>query len=128
MSFSLDFDGGLTCSQQVGDLDRALNWYRDTLGFEMLYRVDAMGWAEMRTPVTKVNLGLSVVEDPKVEGGATLTFGVTDIEAAKKTLTDKQVSFDGDILVLEGMVKLLTFFDPDGNKLMLYEDLSSANG
>ena len=33
---------------------------------------------------------------------------------------------DGDIRDIPGMVRLLTFYDPDDNALMLYQDLSGA--
>jgi hypothetical protein len=52
------------------------------------------------------------------------TWGVTDIVASKAALAAHGVAFDGDIMEIAGMVKLLTFFDPDGNALMLYQDLS----
>ena len=32
--------------------------------------------------------------------------------------------FDGPTQEIPEMVKLATFYDPDGNKLMLYQDLS----
>jgi DNA-binding MarR family transcriptional regulator len=35
---------------------------------------------------------------------------------------------DGDIMEIPEMVKLLTFYDPDDNALMFYQDLSSAHG
>ena len=55
-------------------------------------------------------------------GGATLTFGVTDIEAAKAVLDAEGIRQDGDIVEIPGLVRLLTFFDPDDNALMFYEE------
>lgn len=124
MTGKLGYDGGLTCSMQCRDLDAALDWYSSVLGFTLVYRMDDIGWAELSTPVARVNLGLSQVESPEVRGGATLTFGVTDINAARKTLESKKVRFDGETMTIPGMVSLATFFDRDGNKLMLYQDLS----
>ena len=123
MASSIDYNGGLTASLEVSDLDKAINWYQDMLGFKLQYRLDEMGWAEMETGVKKVNLGLSVVETPKVEGGSTLTFGVNDIDSARRQLEEKDVRFDGDTITIPDMVRLATFFDPDGNKLMFYQDL-----
>ena len=127
MENDLGFDGGLTCSSQCADLDKAITWYEDILGFSLLYKVDEMGWCELQTPVSGVRLGLSQVETPEVKGGATLTFGVSDIEAARATLESRGVSFDGDTVVYPGMVSLATFYDCDGNKLMLYRDLSEPS-
>lgn len=124
----LGFDGGLTCALGVADLDAALAWYRDVLGFTLRYRLDDMGWAELRTPVAQVNVGLSQVERPEVRGGATLTFGVRDLARARAELERRRVRFDGPSQEIPGLVKLATFYDPDGNKLMLYQDLRGAHG
>ena len=124
MSNDLGFDGGLTCAMQCADLDKAIAWYQDVLGFSMIYRMDDLAWCELASPVERVNVGLSQVEEPEVKGGATLTFGVTDIDTTRAALESQDVRFDGDTQVIPGMVSLATFYDPDGNKLMLYQDLS----
>ena len=124
---NLAYDGGLTCALQVRDLEAGIAWYRDVLGFSLLYHMAEMGWCELATAVDRVNVGLSQVEDPEVKGGATLTFGVRDIDAARSRLEEQDVRFDGETQTIPGMVKLATFYDPDGNKLMLYEDLSQAH-
>jgi len=36
------------------------------------------------------------------------------------------VKFDGETETIEGMVSTATFYDPDGNALMLAQDLSDA--
>lgn len=128
MASALGYDGGLTCGIEVADLDKALAWYRDVLGFTLLYKVDDMAWAEMSTPVARVNLGLGQVEKPHARGGATLTWGVKNIDDARGALEKKDVRFDGATMTVPGMVKLATFFDPDGNKHMLYQDLSGQGG
>jgi len=119
---AIPFDGGLTCAMGVSDLNRAIAWYRDTLGFELLYRAEDIAWCEIKTKVERVNIGLSQVEEPGGKGGATLTFGVEDIEAAKAELDSRGVRQDGPIRDIPGLVRLLTFYDPDDNALMLYEE------
>ena len=123
---AMRFDGGLTCAMGVSDLDRSIAWYRDTLGFDLLYRLEDNAWCELKTGVERVNLGLSQVEEAGGKGGATLTFGVEDIEAAKAELDSRGIRQDGPIRDIPGLVRLLTFFDPDDNALMLYEDLQAA--
>ena len=123
MASSLGYDGGLTCALNVTDLDKSLAWYQDVLGFKLLYKMDEMGWCELASCVERVNVGLSQVEEAGGTGGATLTFGVTDIDAARRQLEGNDVRFDGPTQTIEGMVKLATFYDPDGNALMLYQDL-----
>ena len=127
-TMGIDYDGGLTCSIGVASLDRSIAWYSEVLGFALLYRLDEIAWCELSTGVDKVNVGLSQVEEPGGKGGATLTFGVTDIEAAKAALDAAGIRQDGPIQDIPGMVRLLTFYDPDDNALMFYEDLSQAHG
>ncbi len=125
MTKPIDYDGGLTLSLSVSDLDKSIAWYKDTLGFQLLYKMDDMGWCEMSTGVERVNVGLSVTEEHK-PGGATPTFGVQNIEAARATLEAKSVQLDGDIMTIPDMVRLQTFYDPDGNSLMFYQALSGG--
>jgi catechol 2,3-dioxygenase-like lactoylglutathione lyase family enzyme len=121
---SFEYDGGLTAAYSVKDLDKAIEWYQDVLGFKLLYKMDEISWCELSTGVAHVNVGLSGVEEVPAGGGATLTFGVKNIDAARAELEGKGVKFDGETRVIEGMVKLATFFDPDANVLMFFQDLS----
>lgn len=125
---TIPFDGGLTCALECSDLQASLRWYQDVLGFELLYHMEEMAWAELRSPVARVNVGLGQVEKPQARGGATLTWGTTDIDTARATLEAADVRFDGATQEIPGMVRLATFFDPDGNRHMLYQDLSDAGG
>ena len=118
---AITYDGGLTCSMGVTDLDRSIAWYQDVLGFELLYKRDEIAWGELSTGVDRVNVGLSERQEAGGPGGATLTFGVTDLEAAKAALDEHGVRQDGNILEIPGLVRLLTFFDPDDNALMFYQ-------
>ena len=122
----LGFNGGLTLSMQTGDRKKAQQWYQDVLGFQLLYEVDDIGWCELATECSKVNIGLSQVENPKVGAGSVPTFGVNDIDDARSQLEAKGVRFDGETQVIPDMVKLATFFDLDGNALMLFQELSEA--
>ena len=127
MAPSLGYDGGLTCSLDVANLDAAITWYQDVLGFKLLYKIDAMAWCELASPVARVNVGLGQVEKKKHEGGnATLVWGVHDIDAARKQLEGRQVRFDGPTRTYEGMVRLATFYDPDGNTLLPYPSLEKS--
>lgn len=125
---AMAYDGGLTCSLGVTDLDRSIEWYTSVLGMTLLYRREDIGWCELSSAVDKVNVGLSEVEAAGGRGGATLTFGVIDIEAAKASLDAAGVRQDGPIRDIPDLVRLLTFYDPDDNALMLYQDLQAAHG
>jgi catechol 2,3-dioxygenase-like lactoylglutathione lyase family enzyme len=119
---AIAYDGGLTCSIGVTDLDRSIAWYRDVLGFDLLYRRDDIAWCEFSTAVERVNVGLSERREAGGPGGATLTFGVVDLDAAKAALDGQGVRQDGEIIEIAGLVRLLTFFDPDDNALMFYQE------
>ncbi|MGV3769831.1 MAG: VOC family protein [Sphingobium phenoxybenzoativorans] len=122
----LNYDGGLTLAMSATSLDRTIAWYESVLGFTLLYRMNDIAWCEMQSPVARVNIGFSEVEAVTPGGGAVPTWGVSDIEAAKAALAAQDVRMDGDIMVIPDMVKLLTFFDPDGNALMFYQDMAAA--
>jgi len=128
MASPLNYDGGLTISFEVKDLKRTVAWYRDVLGFTFLYQVDEIGWCELATEVAggKVNVGFSQVEKPKVGAGPVPTFGVANVDKARAMLESKKVRFDGPTKEYPGMVKLATFFDPDGNTLMLFQSLAQG--
>jgi CreA protein len=120
MGNSIEYDRQLVISVNVSDFDRSLAWYQEVLGFELEYKLDQYGWGELRTPWKGVFVGLGQTEELK-PGGTTPTFGVKDIAAARAHLESHDVRFDGDTYEVEGMVKLCTFYDPDGNAWMLAE-------
>lgn len=125
MAAALDFDKGLTLSFQVKDRKAAAAWYQKMLGFTFLYDVEHIGWCELATETPGVNIGLSQVESPKIGGGGAVpTFGVVNLDAARERLERQGVKFDGKTMTIPQMVKLATFFDLDGNALMLFQDLS----
>jgi catechol 2,3-dioxygenase-like lactoylglutathione lyase family enzyme len=116
----------LTISVNVSDLQRSIDWYREALGFDVEYRLDEIGWAELTTPFGAVNVGLSQTEDQRA-GGTVPTFGVVDIEAARRHLESRGVKLD-EIFDVQGMVKLMGFYDPDGNPWMLAETSQTYPG
>lgn len=123
MNSPIAYAGHMTAAIGVSDLERSKAWFQQVLGFEHLYTLDDWGWCELRSPLAGVNLGLGQAESVDPAGGATLTFGVHDITAARAWLEQHQVRFDGETREIEGMVRLATFYDPDGNTFMLAQRL-----
>jgi catechol 2,3-dioxygenase-like lactoylglutathione lyase family enzyme len=115
--------GESTAALEVTDYDRSLAWYRDVLGWQVVFELAEWKWAQLQTPVSGLLVGLGQSERVKEGGGATLTFTVVDIEAARSYLEGEGVRFDGETGQVEDMVKLATFYDPDGNALMLAQQL-----
>ena len=123
----IGFDGGLTCVIQVSDLSTSKAWYQDVLGFELLLELPDQKFCELASPVDRVTVGLSQVSDFKTGSGATLTFGVRDIEEARNLLERRGVRFEGPTEEIPGIVRLASLLDPDNNRLMLYESLGNQD-
>jgi predicted enzyme related to lactoylglutathione lyase len=113
----------LTISLSVSDRHKSADWYSEMLGFGVMFHADEAGWSEIMTKTPGVTIGLSEHGEPS-PGSTTPVFGVGDINEARGNLEKAGVKFDGETMVIEGMVKLATFADPDGNVLMLAQDLS----
>ena len=124
---NLGYTPELTCSVSVRNLEQAKRWYAEVLGFQHLYTMTEIGWSELATAIPGVNIGLSQVEDFEAKGGTVPVFAVKDIAHARGQLERHQTRFDGETQTIPGMVKLATFFDPDGNPFMLSENLMQQN-
>lgn len=122
----LDYVAELTASMGVTDIDKSIAWYEQVLGFSLLYKAEDIGWCEMTTHMAGVNVGLSQNQTVNQGGGATNVWSVANIEAAKAHLDNHGVKQDGDIQTIPGLVRLLTFFDPDGNAMMFAQSLQTA--
>lgn len=102
----------------VTDMDRAVAFYRDSLGLEVLEHDG--DWSEVTAGDQKIGLNGSGAESPSGDGGAVLAFGISDdIEAEVRTLKDRGVTFTGDVSE-HPWGKIAPFQDPDGNDLQLY--------
>ena len=120
-----DYDGTITLSTPVTDLDASLAWFADNLGLEAQFKAAEAGWAEVRTPADGVSIGLNQGAEGS-GGGTTPVLGVQDIAAARAELEAKGVPFEGETVEIPGMVKLATFLDPDGNRYMFAESLAGG--
>ena len=121
----IEWAGESTAALAVSDYARGLAWYRDVLGLNVVFELESWGWAQLQSPVDGLLIGIGQSEEVKTGGGATLTFTVKDIEAARSYLEGEGVAFDGEISQVEDMVRLTTFYDPDGNALMLAQQLQT---
>lgn len=115
----------ITIAISVRDRHASANWYKDRLGFELIYHADDAGWSELQTKTEGVTLGLGEQAEP-APGNSVPVFGVSDIYTARIDLESAGVKFDGATETIEGMVSTATFYDLDGNALMLAQDLTGA--
>jgi len=119
----VSLENTITLALSVRDRHASADWYEKNLGFKLLYHFDEAGWSEMQTMTEGVTLGLGEQADP-APGNTVPVFGIADIAAARSALEGAGVRFDGPTETIEGMVSTATFYDPDGNALMLAQDLS----
>ncbi len=113
----------ITLALSVKDRHASAKWYEKMLGFEVLYHADEAGWSELQTKTEGVTIGLGEQTEAS-PGNCVPVFGIEDLDTARGKLEKADVKFDGETDVIEGMVKTATFYDPDGNALMLAEDLT----
>ena len=116
-------DETITIALSVKDRRASAVWYLDKLGFKERFHLDEAGWSELSTNTPGVTLGLGE-QTQASPGNAVPVFGTSDLDAARKAMEGAGVKFDGATEVIDGMVKLATFFDPDDNALMLAQDLT----
>jgi len=122
----ISLDATITISLSVKDRHVSAEWYGSMLGFETIFHADDAGWSELQTNTVGVTIGLGEHTKP-APGNCVPVFGIANLDAARQKLELAKVKFDGETDVVEGMVKTATFYDPDGNALMLAEDLTGGS-
>lgn len=109
----------------VHDLPRAVDFYRDTLGLQLLFQVPPkMAFFDC----AGVRLMLSLPEKAEFDHPSSiLYFKVPDIQHAYRTMTDRGAAFEGEphlVAKLETHDLWLAFFkDPDLNFLALMSEV-----
>ena len=93
----------------VADMDRAVAFYRDTLGLTL--RFQSPGWSEFDTGET--TLALHAASDRKPAGSVELGFGVADVDAFHREKAAAGVAFTRPPETEHG-VKLAAFLDCEG--------------
>jgi predicted enzyme related to lactoylglutathione lyase len=103
----------------VGDLQRAVGFFRDTLGLPLQFADEKFGYASfapagVRMGVARVEPGTP--EHQQMIGRHTgIGFGVPDLDAAHRELTAKRVRFTMPPTKQPWGGTMATFADPDGN-------------
>jgi predicted enzyme related to lactoylglutathione lyase len=103
----------------VADLDKAIAFYEQVMGFKTIERRDDLKFAHVETNVPGLQLGLSVGSAMQGTGAAIINISVADTASARKLLESRGVVFSGPTQVIPGKVALAGFRDPDGNQLRL---------
>ena len=111
----------------VRDVQRAIAFYRDTLGMEFLFEVPGMGFFNC----DGIRLMLSEVASTEFNYPASIIYyGVDDIQATFETLSQGGVAFTSpprNIASVGDHDLWMAFFkDPDGNVLGLMSEILRA--
>ena len=120
---AIALDTTITIALSVKDRHQSAAWYEKMLGFALIYHADDAGWSEVATNTPGVTIGFGEQTEPQ-PGNAVPVFGTPDIATARETLEAAGVKFDGATETIPDMVSTATFYDPDGNALMLAQDLT----
>ncbi|MBC9935935.1 MULTISPECIES: VOC family protein [unclassified Leucobacter] len=108
-------------SRRVSDIEAAVEWYSDVLGFALLYRFGELAFFDLGG----LRLFLSAGErETDVRGESVIYFRVDDIHATYALLTERGVSFIGAPHLIyqheTGVEEWMAFFrDPDGQTLAI---------
>jgi catechol 2,3-dioxygenase-like lactoylglutathione lyase family enzyme len=111
----------------VTDQDRAIAFYRDTLGFEL--RVDqefgsGFRWVEVAPPGAQSVIALATPDAERGNqpgGEAPFSLDTSNLDAAMADLSTRGVEF-GDVMGDgDSVPRMARFTDPDGNRMLLIE-------
>lgn len=102
----------------VTDMDRAVAFYRDTLGLEVA--MQQSDWSEIDANGLKLGLNAREGASKSADGGAVVTFQPdSSIDDEVQELRGKGVEFSGGISDHE-WGRIAPFKDSEGNDLQLY--------
>ena len=127
----MPFEGLKTLGQihvSVSDIDRAVAFYRDTLGVPFLFQVPGQAMAFF--DLDGVRLYLGVPEDEAYRSRGMLYFTVDDLDEAVETLRGRGVPIVTEPHLIAHMddhdLWMAFAQDPDGNNLGLMEERRPA--
>ena len=114
-------------SMNAHNLDRAVAFYRDTLGLPLLFTTGNMGFFDCGG----VRLMLSLPEKPEFDHpGSVLYFSVSDIESAYRQLEAKNVRFEARPHLIARLpahdLWMAFFYDSENNLLALMSEVTRA--
>ena len=120
-SFGLSSIGQIAIT--ITNLERAVAFYRDTLGLKLLFQVPGLAFFDC----AGIRLMLSGAEKPGEQYSSILYFRVPEILAAAKTLESRGAPFDQPPHLVARMpdhdLWIAFFRDPDRNLLALMSEV-----
>ncbi|MDB2439446.1 VOC family protein [Hellea sp.] len=117
---------GGNASVYITDMDKAVEFYTDSLGLKLKTRL-GNEWAEVEAGDGLI-IGLHLARPPETVAAGTvgainIELRVTEkMESVVQVLSKRGVTFEGDILNYEN-VRIASLLDPDSNVIILAEVL-----
>jgi catechol 2,3-dioxygenase-like lactoylglutathione lyase family enzyme len=111
----------------VGDTDRAIDFYVDTLGFEKVVDVPMgpdMRWVEVAVAGTPTTIALAPPPPDQEAGGSQtgICLDTSDVDADHAALKAADVDVDDEVTRFGGPVPPMFWLrDPDGNSLIIVQ-------
>jgi catechol 2,3-dioxygenase-like lactoylglutathione lyase family enzyme len=102
----------------VRDLDAGRRFYREILGFDET----AVDFGERWSHLQHGEMELGLAEGEPQPDGAIAAVDVTDLKAEAERLRAAGVDV-GIVFELQGEMRLLDVYDPDGNRVQLAQEL-----
>ncbi|MGH9632033.1 MAG: VOC family protein [Bryobacteraceae bacterium] len=111
----------------VTDINVAKHFYGEVLGLKKTF--ETVGWVEFSHAEGAPSLGLSLASAVRERGGgATVVFGVDDLNATMDRLKSLDIKFEGRVESIPHVATIATFRDPFGNRLQIAESLAGKSG
>ena len=109
------------------EMDASVSFYRDVLGLTFATR-SGDDWAEFDAGGTTVALHGTYEGHAPPTDGATVVFEVDDLEGEMRVLGGRGVAFEGEVNEVPGYGRFVSFRDPDGNLLQMFERVDVTQG
>jgi catechol 2,3-dioxygenase-like lactoylglutathione lyase family enzyme len=103
---------------RVRDLDAGRAFYRDVLGFEEVFVDFDDGWSRLRHG----DMEIALAEGEPGESSGVAHVDVEDVKTTADHLREAGVEV-GVVVELQGQIRLVDVFDPDGNRVQLAQSL-----
>ena len=101
------------------DMDAAVSFYGDVLGLPLVQRF-GNEWSEFDAGAIRIG-SHGAGDVAEVPHAGTIVFRVEDLDAARLALGERGVVFDPHEGEVPGVGRYVSFADPDGNSLQLFE-------
>jgi catechol 2,3-dioxygenase-like lactoylglutathione lyase family enzyme len=102
----------------VRDLDEARRFYRETLGFEET----AVDFNERLSHLEHGQMEIGLAEGEPQDDGSVAHVDVTDLKSEADRLRSAGINV-GIVVEIQGELRLLDVYDPDGNRIQLAQQL-----